>query len=494
MVKSAAVEKDAIRPPRKRDLIISRPVIDRQEAMESSNMLIVQKGNCRRFEPSLESMAKGVTLLPGAQQRRDAVLYLQRTNGNQFVQRMAKQAKSRSNRTGMPDQLKSGIEALSGMDLSDVQVHYGSSRPVQFQALAYAQGNKIHIGPGQEKHLTHEAWHVVQQKQGRVRPTMQINGVNVSDDRELEKEADDIAGNRQQVESAYHKSLHAKLTAPDSFKTIQFAMTDQEVASEIDKINSGMPILRGNPPSPITVDSISKANDLMKEWGTKYETGFVFVDNRFRKVIKGAEASGAHLASVSIKDLTEGISEENMKKASITHYHPQGLPLSDGDIRALILNHFFSITAAGMYGTFTAGLGLNYSEAFGGSLDTPDRILNLRRNINIGEYEKTAKSNAEKIMMNLSKKHFTAKNRYIPGGIPDIIIDKLGKILMYSYLAGDIAKKGWVILKDDYMNMNMVIRKFLKSDLTDNINGMDIVTDEKRESIAWLDHYDPSIF
>jgi hypothetical protein len=24
----------------------------------------------------------------------------------------------------------------------------------------------IHIGPGQEKHLAHEAWHTVQQKQG----------------------------------------------------------------------------------------------------------------------------------------------------------------------------------------------------------------------------------------------------------------------------------------------------------------------------------------
>ncbi|MEM7041075.1 MAG: DUF4157 domain-containing protein [Bacteroidota bacterium] len=37
------------------------------------------------------------------------------------------------------------------------------------QAHAYDQGTDIHIGPGQEKHLPHEAWHVVQQKQGRVR-------------------------------------------------------------------------------------------------------------------------------------------------------------------------------------------------------------------------------------------------------------------------------------------------------------------------------------
>jgi hypothetical protein len=58
-------------------------------------------------------------------------------------------------------------------------------------SLAYAQGTDIHLGPGQEKHLPHEAWHVVQQKQGRVKPTMQLKGkVNINDDAGLEKEAD----------------------------------------------------------------------------------------------------------------------------------------------------------------------------------------------------------------------------------------------------------------------------------------------------------------
>lgn len=42
----------------------------------------------------------------------------------------------------------------------------------------------------QKKHLLHEAWHVVQQKQGRVQPTMQMQGVNVNDNEGLEKEAD----------------------------------------------------------------------------------------------------------------------------------------------------------------------------------------------------------------------------------------------------------------------------------------------------------------
>ena len=49
----------------------------------------------------------------------------------------------------------------------------------------------FHIASGQEKHLPHELAHVVQQKQGRVKPTKKVNGnVNVNDDAGLEKEAD----------------------------------------------------------------------------------------------------------------------------------------------------------------------------------------------------------------------------------------------------------------------------------------------------------------
>lgn len=105
-------------------------------------------------------------------------------------------ARKAENRTGMPDQLKAGMEQLSGMDLSDVRVRTNSPKPAQLNALAYAQGNDIHLGPGQEKHLPHEAWHVVQQQQGKVRPTMQMIGVQVNDDEGLEQEADLIGGGR----------------------------------------------------------------------------------------------------------------------------------------------------------------------------------------------------------------------------------------------------------------------------------------------------------
>jgi hypothetical protein len=105
----------------------------------------------------------------------------------------------RANNTGLPDNLKAGVESLSGMSLDHVRVHYNSPQPAQLNALAYAQGSDIHLAPGQEQHLPHEAWHVVQQAQGRVRPTMQMaGGLAVNDDAGLEREAD-VMGARMTI-------------------------------------------------------------------------------------------------------------------------------------------------------------------------------------------------------------------------------------------------------------------------------------------------------
>ncbi len=103
----------------------------------------------------------------------------------------SKAIQRKENDTGLPDGLKSGVENLSGYSLNDVKVHYNSDKPAQLQAHAYAQGTDIHLGPGEEKHLPHEVWHVVQQKQGRVKPTLQMkSNLKVNNDQNLEKEAD----------------------------------------------------------------------------------------------------------------------------------------------------------------------------------------------------------------------------------------------------------------------------------------------------------------
>jgi hypothetical protein len=132
----------------------------------------------------------------GEAERGQARLLSRRAPDPQPVQRAAA-----PNRTGLPDRLKSGVEALSGVSLDGVKVHYNSAKPAGLSAHAFAQGSDIHLAPGQERHLPHEAWHVVQQAQGRARPTMQLKGgVSVNDDAGLEREADVMGARALQAE------------------------------------------------------------------------------------------------------------------------------------------------------------------------------------------------------------------------------------------------------------------------------------------------------
>lgn len=108
---------------------------------------------------------------------------------------LPRQLKDERTSGGMPAKLAHGIESLSGVAMNNVRVHYNSSKPQGMQAHAYAQGRDIHLASGQEKHLPHEAWHVVQQSQGRVKPTTTVNGTSVNDSPTLEREAD-VMGNR----------------------------------------------------------------------------------------------------------------------------------------------------------------------------------------------------------------------------------------------------------------------------------------------------------
>lgn len=97
------------------------------------------------------------------------------------------------NTAGLPDALKRGIEELSGVPMDGVRVHYNSSEPDRFVTATFAQGDDIHIPAGQQRHLPHAAWHVVQQVQGCVQPTIQRkSGSPVNDDSGLEHEADSM--------------------------------------------------------------------------------------------------------------------------------------------------------------------------------------------------------------------------------------------------------------------------------------------------------------
>lgn len=110
--------------------------------------------------------------------------------GNSYMEKRRGQKSEGSSATGIPKQLQRRFEEKSGYSFDDVRVHYNSSKPAQLQALAYTQGNQIYVGPGQEKHLSHELAHVVQQKQGIVSPTTTVNGQQVNDNPALERAAD----------------------------------------------------------------------------------------------------------------------------------------------------------------------------------------------------------------------------------------------------------------------------------------------------------------
>jgi hypothetical protein len=142
-----------------------------------------------------------------------------------------------NNNTGLPDQLKSGIENLSGHSMDDVKVHYNSEKPAQLQAHAYAQGTDIHMASGQEKHLPHEAWHVVQQKQGRVQPTQQLKGeIEINDDENLETEADQMGEKATQMMSFYPaiRSLNP------STNIVQLSVAQLEEVKSATKITGGL--------------------------------------------------------------------------------------------------------------------------------------------------------------------------------------------------------------------------------------------------------------
>jgi hypothetical protein len=196
----------------------------------------------------------------------------------------------RKNNTGLSDQLKSGVESLSGQSMDDVKVHYNSDKPAQLNAHAYAQGTDIHIASGQEKHLPHEAWHVVQQKQGRVKPTMQMKGkVNVNDDKGLEKEADRMgsnaltmgdriaktataAGGENSMQGGHfkqHAGNNISVGMPAQLKNLK----PQDAADEADNVRKANPHDRG----AMTNNWISDADEgaTTNAWAAKAAQGYV---------------------------------------------------------------------------------------------------------------------------------------------------------------------------------------------------------------------------
>ena len=132
---------------------------------------------------------------------------------------------------GLPGPLKAGVEALSGVSMDHVRVHYNSTQPAQLNAHAYAQGGDIHIAPQQEKHLPHEAWHIVQQARRQVNPTATVGDSLVNDDAALEREADCMGERARQVGQAgalAHAPTRAELRASSAIAQRKIKIKDRD--------------------------------------------------------------------------------------------------------------------------------------------------------------------------------------------------------------------------------------------------------------------------
>jgi len=176
-------------------------------------------------------------------------------------QAQQKAEREKPNTTGIPTQMKLNFEARSGLSFDDVRVHYNSDKPAQIGALAYTEGTQVHIGPGQERHLRHELGHVVQQKQGRVRPNSQINGQPVNSSAQLEQEADAWGKSVVSVFDASQPAAQRKAMPAAQGRVIQRL-------GERDAVNETFPFRRGNRRGSIVgtnFDSACKLSALL-EW------------------------------------------------------------------------------------------------------------------------------------------------------------------------------------------------------------------------------------
>lgn len=211
-------------PVSKQNGLLQQHLAQRIESAEAHPILY------KALNLPIHPVAKAITIQPKLEME---------TDGGQPGQASPSE-KSQENKTGLPKRLKANIESLSGISMNNVRVYYNSLKPIQLQASAYTQGTDIHVAPGQEKHLPHEAWHVVQQMQGRVQPGVRNKGIAINDDVALEREAD-VMGTKAKRNQTYRCPKISKNLGDMSSKPLQSinppSSTVQRVLATIDEVD-----------------------------------------------------------------------------------------------------------------------------------------------------------------------------------------------------------------------------------------------------------------
>ncbi|WP_299486234.1 DUF4157 domain-containing protein [Acaryochloris sp. IP29b_bin.137] len=115
------------------------------------------------------------------------------------LQRTAVIQTSSNGGRAIPTPVRAKMERAFNTSFANVKVHEGRQAK-SVGAIAYTQGHNIHFAPGHfnpntssgQALLGHELAHVVQQRQGRVKPTGSVNGLPLNDNPALEREADEL--------------------------------------------------------------------------------------------------------------------------------------------------------------------------------------------------------------------------------------------------------------------------------------------------------------
>lgn len=259
------------------------PVLQQKSEQLSSETNVPEKSSLEIFDPKQThtdgpgdikpfSLTNNVANHTNSTQNPSKLFQLKAGTPNNDATSGTKPFIQKKNNTGLPDDLKAGVETLSGYSMNDVKVHYNSDKPAQLQAFAYAQGTDIHVAPGQEKHLPHEAWHVAQQKQGRVQPTLQMKGgAGVNDDDGLEQEADTMGAKALQMKNA--GATGGDLIAPRSLSAASNSNAavqrklglELEVAVPIDKMGvlseDDKKILKGTKTNAVRLKALVSSAD-----------------------------------------------------------------------------------------------------------------------------------------------------------------------------------------------------------------------------------------
>lgn len=132
--------------------------------------------------------------------------------------------KRQSNKNGVSEKDSTIIDNMSNLfnnDFSDINLHTNSNQANNLDALAFTQGNDIHFAPGMynpdtksgKELIGHELAHVVQQNNGLVSPSAIKGKFKISENDNLENEADIIgkkAANNEKFNFSSNQNYSSK--------------------------------------------------------------------------------------------------------------------------------------------------------------------------------------------------------------------------------------------------------------------------------------------